>query len=173
MLSRRLFLGTVGVNMPCTGAFLEVSMHDDVLTDVAVGLATVLSMVPWAFGAALFLGSAASAWLRSLIPVTLLVIVLNEFLLKHLVHQSRPSGSCLSTRGMPSSHSALAAAWASAIALRSMMSTAPRFLCLLLAGVPWARYRLSDHSLAQVSVGCLVGMTLAYAEYRLAKRMSS
>ena len=99
--------------------------------------------------------------------------------LKHLIRQPRPvvssqheNISIKTSYGMPSSHSQVMAFFATychcavnyatpgTIALASI-------LYIFTAMVLWSRVRLGHHSIAQVSVGTLVGVSMATIWYRL------
>mmetsp|Transcript_55518 Transcript_55518/g.154705 ORF Transcript_55518/g.154705 Transcript_55518/m.154705 type:complete len:218 (+) Transcript_55518:72-725(+) len=83
---------------------------------------------------------------------------------QHLVHQPRPSGTCLTQCGMPSGHSLIALGlttviWCecafSAGSLREAIGVA-----LLLLPVPWAKVHLHDHYPAQAFAGGLMGVAI-------------
>jgi membrane-associated phospholipid phosphatase len=148
--------------MACS-AFLEVSLHHGAIDDWLTVCATLLSFLPWVVGAIIVLGSSRFERARALVPITLLVMLLNEVVLKSLLQQPRPATSCLKSKGMPSSHSALSLAWAGAIFIRGWNGS-HRVLVLALVSVPWARVHVGDHTTYQVLAGCLVGSAVAAAE---------
>jgi membrane-associated phospholipid phosphatase len=139
-------------------SLLEVSVRDDWMLSTTTIVATLLSFLPWLLGLLVFAGSIQNGRLRQLLPLTILVMVANEGVLKRIFSQPRPEMSCLSSKGMPSSHSALSIAWACAV---SRWPTHFLWLSALLVAVPWARVHVGDHTVAQVVAGGLVGTTLA------------
>ena len=153
----------------CVGSILEVSVWDDWTSDGLRFSATVLSMVPWVAGVLLFVVARRVDSARELIPVTIAVMIINELMLKPWLQQPRPSGSCLRSKGLPSSHSALSMAWSTAAALRGWptRSRAAFVMVAVLLLVPWARVELRDHSVNQVCFGCSVGFVIALLENRV------
>merc|ERR1712093_505400 len=99
---------------------------------------------------------------RQLIPVTVLVMVVNEGMLKRILSQDRPAASCLLSKGMPSSHSALSIAWAVSIVRATSEHDLMRWYSAVLFAVPWARVQVGDHSIAQVVAGGAVGIATAF-----------
>jgi len=120
---------------------------------------------------------------RSVWPILLMmmgacIVVVNEGVIKRIVSQDRPSGSCLHSKGMPSSHSALATAYfvnihleiiATFISSKKQLSSTSEWtitqkavisglLWTVLFPVPFTRVALHDHSWAQIGVGALVGL---------------
>ena len=90
-------------------------------------------------------------------------------ILKQIIKNPRPLGSCNSNYGMPSGHSFAAVSvfiylvlWLFSIS-RDQRLKSPQKVVLLVLGmavllpVPWARVQLRDHSIAQVSVGAVLG----------------
>jgi len=116
---------------------------------------------------------------RSLWPILLMmmgacIVFVNEGIIKRIVSQDRPSGSCLESKGMPSSHAALATAYFVNLHLELIFKPQPSstslawtvvhkavvgaLLWAMLFPVPFTRVALHDHSWAQIGVGALVGL---------------
>eukprot|EP00658_Telonema_sp_P-2_P028915 TRINITY_DN22068_c0_g1_i12.p1 TRINITY_DN22068_c0_g1~~TRINITY_DN22068_c0_g1_i12.p1 ORF type:complete len:232 (+),score=39.55 TRINITY_DN22068_c0_g1_i12:763-1458(+) len=104
-----------------------------------------------------------------------LIVVINEGLFKRVISQDRPQGSCLSSKGMPSSHAELSIGlwWYIQLEVffkKELTSTGcwsvhnklvvVGVVYVLLLPVPFSRVVLHDHSWAQVGVGALVGATV-------------
>ena len=81
-------------------------------------------------------------------------------LLKIIIRQRRPEGSCNLNFGMPSGHSFAALSVLVFALFRFRFSPVLLGLAILmLAPVPWARVQLRDHSVAQAAVGGVLGAT--------------
>jgi len=89
---------------------------------------------------------------------------------KHMAAQRRPVGTCLSSCGMPSGHSMVAAAFFAWIVFevgtarsieRARKAAYIAAAGMFFAPVAWSRVVLNDHSWAQVAVGTVSG--IAYA----------
>jgi len=146
------------------GSFLEVSLQESWTSSPEMLSATVLSFLPWVLGAAVFAGSLQPGRMRQLLPVTLVVMIANEALLKRLLRQPRPESSCLKSNGMPSSHSALSLAWSWTM---SRWPAPFRAVIVFLLLVPWSRVQIGDHSVSQVVVGGVLGAGAALAVERV------
>jgi len=95
------------------------------------------------------------------------ISVFTNALLKGLVADMRPTGTCLTSCGMPSGHSQTTIAVATFIVLevctrrhsgRVLPSTVLIVVALILLPVPWSRVQLDDHSISQVLIGSCVGL---------------
>merc|ERR1712079_583522 len=93
-------------------------------------------------------------------------------LVKPLIEQRRPVGSCLTSCGMPSGHSLNSISlltWLTCeIFLAQAVSSGQRIrhfalVLLLLGPVGWSRTCLRDHSWAQVGVGSSLGLFVGCA----------
>jgi len=80
------------------------------------------------------------------------------FIVKAIVQQPRPSHSCLVTCGMPSGHSVACIG----LFVWFLLVGHSRYGSIPLLFVPWSRWFLSDHSLAQVCIGSIFGCVLAF-----------
>lgn len=141
----------------CVG-LLEVTIPYD--CDATTALAVAISFVPWVLGTFAVVCCRAHHLLRAMALCSLIVIACNEGMIKKLVRQPRPVGSCLQSQGMPSSHTMMSVAWLVVLYTYrrgcTWFDTANPSLVL----VPWARWHLHDHSAAQVAVGGGVGLLL-------------
>merc|ERR1719272_1649704 len=99
-------------------------------------------------------------------PCVLAVVMV---VLKTIIAQKRPEGSCLTSCGMPSGHSmssiGLLTFLVCELVTRSSMDGVPReqllvVLAIIFLPVPWSRVQLHDHSVAQVIAGSMVGLIL-------------
>lgn len=136
-------------------------------------IAVLYSIVPWIAGLALIVAAIYKRRTTLIAGVVLLItlIVLSEVVLKNIIKQPRPKGSCLKSSGMPSSHSVLAFGFITFIALEmfyhqwhfSRVAKLEIFLAtvFLLAPVPGSRVGLNDHSSTQVGVGIIIGSIIA------------
>lgn len=153
------------------------------LTGVAI-LAVIYGYVPYVFSL-LFL--VRFIWKRGTRDVAnllfiLFLFILNELILKEIINEHRPgqedrnatTGSCLSSCGMPSSHSAMALAFyvllltdAFCQTLRVYTDHIPMrrnylflnlILMIVLLPVPVSRVVVNDHSFAQIFAGGGSGM---------------
>lgn len=163
----------------CRGlAVLEVSvpLRDVTLWDIP---AVAWSFVPWVFSVYLIGRAVCGTRYSVRISALLLVIMItvNEFGTKRLVESPRPVGSCLTSFGMPSSHSMLSIGmlvyWTLELFLghsqlngfrirttRQRIKQTLKWLSLL-APVPASRVYLGDHSMTQVVAGSAVGAAMA------------
>lgn len=110
-----------------------------------------------------------------------IVVFVNELIVKRIpgIAEPRPSGSCLHTNGMPSSHAMLSVAlwlWGS---LETLMwpkfPTLKRlfvfvFWSVLLLPVPYSRTVTQDHSPSQVGAGSAIGCLVAVVFYFVLNR---
>ena len=96
-------------------------------------------------------------------------VLLNEKVLKRIIHEPRPAGSASKSFGMPSGHSTNCYAWMvwCIVEIAVHPSTSGWFnaflICLtlfVLGPVPYARVYLQDHTAKQVLVGMAVGSIL-------------
>jgi len=137
-----------------------------------------------------------TVWPLQLVCMAVVIVLLNEAVVKRLVSQDRPSGSCLHSKGMPSSHAELSIGfwflfhlevgtkWHSGLTANycSLVSSWKEGLQpwpawrnvvvlllvdILLLPVPFTRVVLHDHSWAQVGVGALLGCVVASCWYCL------
>lgn len=111
-----------------------------------------------------------------------LIVIINEGFFKRVISQDRPDGSCLHSKGMPSSHAELSVGFwfyfhLECIFKPGLTSTSywtkehKIIVCglvwLLLLPVPFTRVQLEDHSWAQVGIGALIGCSVAVGWYLL------
>ena len=162
-----------GLDISVHGASNEDgSPHED--TPIA-RLMVFYSLVPYGMAFLYFLWVIITRSTMGLIFMLLLgvVTVLNEFILKKIIKQQRPPGSCLygHSYGMPSGHAATTFAILTATLFETLWDR-PRipvyrkvitcFVALFLfAPVPYSRVYLSDHWPAQVAWGCVLGTAVA------------
>eukprot|EP00658_Telonema_sp_P-2_P058829 TRINITY_DN47419_c0_g1_i1.p1 TRINITY_DN47419_c0_g1~~TRINITY_DN47419_c0_g1_i1.p1 ORF type:complete len:192 (-),score=57.99 TRINITY_DN47419_c0_g1_i1:19-510(-) len=75
--------------------------------------AIVWSYVPYGVGLALLIHLLylQRTWSFLLLTLASLVVVSNEACIKRILAQDRPDGSCIDTKGMPSSHAEISLAW--------------------------------------------------------------
>ncbi len=149
-------------------SFLEISIPDS--RDTITVLAVLLSFVPWVAGFGIVVAgfqSTAGSRLRLLMVLTIGLIVVNEALLKRVVSQPRPPESCLKSKGMPSSHSALSVAWAVTLLIYPQRTLRDKICAVTLLSVPWARVQVGDHTPSQVIAGSALGLIAALAAWRM------
>eukprot|EP00760_Papus_ankaliazontas_P011611 PhM_4_TR14880/c0_g1_i1/m.107106/K07252/E3.6.1.43; dolichyldiphosphatase len=161
--------------------FLDVTIPNDRtwVTDAAV----FYSIHPWIFGLILLLATVALRRVTLMFALLfgVVCVFVNEGIVKRIVSQDRPYGTCLSSKGMPSSHSLLAIGYTTFTWLEMLLhhffiknenrttfmnSLKLGFavaLGILMIPVPISRVELKDHSKAQVTVGSLIGIGLAIA----------
>ena len=160
--------------MPCRGsalAGLDVTIPQPL--GIVSAICILYSIVPWAAGLVLIITMLIKRRTSLIIGVALLVvmIILSEVILKNIVKQPRPSNSCLTSSGMPSSHSVLSLGFVTFSALEmffhqwqySRLTKLQFFMgsVFLLVPVPASRVGLGDHSPMQVGVGIIVGAIIA------------
>ena len=81
-------------------------------------------------------------------------------IIKLMVLEDRPAGSCSSSCGMPSGHSFAAISTLTYIVIEYGTTANPGLILLafaILLPVPWSRVQLHDHSISQVIVGSVLG----------------
>ncbi|KAJ6235675.1 dolichyldiphosphatase 1 [Anaeramoeba flamelloides] len=99
---------------------------------------------------------------------TAVQILLNEKILKNIIRQDRPKGSCSDDYGMPSSHSLLDLFWVTWFVLEITIGTRKNlklknkilitFVVLLnTVLVPYSRYYLGYHTGLQIIIGSIMG----------------
>eukprot|EP00656_Telonema_subtile_P050503 TRINITY_DN6556_c0_g2_i1.p1 TRINITY_DN6556_c0_g2~~TRINITY_DN6556_c0_g2_i1.p1 ORF type:complete len:359 (+),score=61.24 TRINITY_DN6556_c0_g2_i1:181-1257(+) len=140
-------------------------------------LAVIWSFLPYACGLGLVVEvfRRRTMWPLLMLLMAGMIVVVNEGFFKRVISQDRPSGSCLSSKGMPSSHAELSIgfwwyfhlecffkrhltsthAWTGKDKMTVMIA-----VYVLLLPVPFTRVVLHDHSWAQVGVGALVGAVI-------------
>jgi len=111
-----------------------------------------------------------------------LIVIINEGFFKRVISQDRPDGSCLHSKGMPSSHAELSVGFFLYFHLECIFKPALTstsywtrehkiIVCgltwFLLLPVPFTRVQLEDHSWEQVGVGALIGCSVAVGWYCL------
>eukprot|EP00658_Telonema_sp_P-2_P008509 TRINITY_DN13212_c0_g1_i1.p1 TRINITY_DN13212_c0_g1~~TRINITY_DN13212_c0_g1_i1.p1 ORF type:complete len:379 (+),score=87.02 TRINITY_DN13212_c0_g1_i1:250-1386(+) len=158
----------------------DVTAPDDI--DFADVVSIIYGYVPYVCGLACLV---ILFWRRTMWPLLLLlvgsvIVVLNEGLFKRVIAQDRPSGSCIHSKGMPSSHATLAITYWVLFNLEVLLkphvtSTSSWTLhskaavlvaaWVLLLPVPFTRVVLKDHSWAQIGVGALIGTCVAVGWY--------
>ena len=140
-------------------------------------IAVFYSLVPWGIAVlaiSLTVMKRTSSYVVILGYMTL-VICLNEALVKRNFPQPRPGGSCISTPGMPSSHSLLAIGSLVWCILemgesKSLTLSAVLMLLITLAPVPHARVILNDHYPKQALAGSLLGISAAITFVQVRKK---
>uniref|UniRef100_A0A7S2EA90 Phosphatidic acid phosphatase type 2/haloperoxidase domain-containing protein n=1 Tax=Trieres chinensis TaxID=1514140 RepID=A0A7S2EA90_TRICV len=144
-------------------------------TDVKSGFMIFWSFVPYAMGVIIIASFIWAMDTCSLFFLMLLgiVAVVNEFILKKIMSQSRPTGSCLyfDSHGMPSGHSAISIGILFYSILEifidrpglSLRKKTALFSAVVffLAPVPRSRIYLSDHTRSQVGAGAAEGIVMA------------
>jgi len=195
-----LLLHAVVVLQPvcmCEGKALplfDVSVPHEI--DLITLIAVFFSLLPYVgafLGVVLTLHQKLLRGVLGLLLASLLLLI-NEALLKQLLQQPRPPSSCLSSPGMPSSHSVLSIGVATWFMMLTLSSTGARgnsvtsssnhhlqrqrhFLtsCFLWASaslpVPLSRVTLGDHTIPQVVVGSAWGFILAILYFALVSRI--
>lgn len=161
-------------NTMCNGTAVhgfDVTVPDQM--DFLTGLAVFYSFLPWFVTLCVMIWNVINRSILAIcnIAIGVTLIVVNELIIKKIVSQPRPAGSCLTSQGMPSSHSLLAVTFSLWPALEALFHTKqwdPRkkagFIALvwiLLLPVPASRVKLQDHSELQVGVGSAMGVGLA------------
>lgn len=162
---------------------LHISLRPSSSWNAADAIAVFYSLVPWVGALFLVVGSSViavrtrrgrrprtareSSMLWGFALLTSMIVV-SEHVLKKLAQQPRPDGSCLTSHGMPSSHSVLAFGFLTFVGLEWVSfvgDTVTRWELTALVGlllpVPLARVHLEDHTIEQAVVGCFVGCGLA------------
>ena len=144
-------------------------------TDAAHVLMIISSVVPYALVVCILACqiSAADTFTLLLLGLLAVLVVLNEAVLKRLIEQRRPTGSCLhfASFGMPSGHASTSIGTLTFLLLETWIDR-PTFsvqrkgattaaLLLLLAPVPYSRVHLYDHTPAQVAAGATEGFCVA------------
>mmetsp|Transcript_44967 Transcript_44967/g.103989 ORF Transcript_44967/g.103989 Transcript_44967/m.103989 type:complete len:225 (-) Transcript_44967:35-709(-) len=143
-------------------------------------LALVLSFVPWCVPAILVIDIACTRDASAIALLVLFVatVCVNEFLMKPLLDQPRPSTSaCRGPNGemlpgMPSGHVVASQTLATWYAMRAGFELPPSDaawaiigLVLFMCAVPWARWYNGDHSFWQVLAAAVYSTPLAAAVY--------
>ena len=159
-----------------TGAtldFFEVTIpasKDDFLTIVSIGY----SMVPWIAACLLTLLALAIRRVTLLLSAILcgVCLLVTEGILKQVIIESRPSESCLTSRGMPASHACLAICLTTWVTLELIFHQIHSyewsrlllwlFMCLMLLPVPAANMHLHDATQLQAIVGSMIGLGIAF-----------
>ena len=158
----------------CNGTavkFFDITIPNErsYLDDAAI----FYSAVPWVFALILVIATIATR-----VIFGGLCVFINEAIIKQAVSQPRPDGSCLDSKGMPSSHSFLAIGGVMWITLEIMFHQNKRLVVYekvlvwivfasLLIPVPSARVQLYDHSPEQVGVGSALGIGTAILYFLL------
>ena len=153
-------------------------------------VAIFYSFVPWILALVWVVMSVVFRTTQLLLGVVWagVVVLLNEAVWKKVLSQSRPTGSCLHSKGMPSTHSELALGMFVWLGLELMfhrrhwpeerrIGSVIGLAVLLLPVLP-SRQVLCDHSAAQVLVGGVIGAVFgagyfAVLHYRGAAWLSS
>lgn len=144
-------------------------------------LSIAYSLIPWIAAVSLLIAALTTRkrTFATCAVLLLLMISVNELVIKRLIRQPRPERSCLSSQGMPSSHSLISAGFIVFVAMeclvgdidisalrRKTTTTRWKIVAALACGfapVPLARVHLGDHSVAQVIVGMAVGTLFGVA----------
>lgn len=143
------------------------------------------SLLPYVFVAGLMVAALVRKRASPLLAPLVLMVLLNEFGLKHVIMQPRPDGSCDDSFGMPSGHSMVSIGTFVWYASKGAMHIARtgyhhRFgISLAMHGglwlpVPYSRIYLRYHTVEQVLVGGLIGLLCGcllwwHSQRRLAK----
>jgi len=153
---------------------LDVTLPDEL--SALVILAIFYSMLPFLVIGGMLVIAVSTRRLFWTFAVALVgvIIVLNEGIIKRIVQEKRPDGSCLHSFGMPSSHSAISMGLLAWVLLEMIIgqSLIPTMLFLkrgwisllflvTCVPVPWSRVMLKDHSTLQVFIGSGVGICIA------------
>ena len=137
------------------------------------------SVVPWVLALVLIVATVATrrVSLMFLCVYGGVCVFTNEAIIKQAVSQPRPYGTCLTSKGMPSSHSLLSIGFTILIGMElAIHQTAVNWmtraggwfvLAVLLVPVPAARVNLHDHSELQVGIGSIEGIVLAFMYFAL------
>jgi membrane-associated phospholipid phosphatase len=163
---------------PCHGAraVMEVSVPYNFAASPLPLAAVLYSFVPWAVGLSVTALAVRYPKQRALVSLAVFgatAVLTNEAVLKKLVAQPRPEGSCLASQGMPSSHCIIAIGGL-LVALHHLRlaghvtPTRAALMMAMLLPVPWARVFLSDHSVTQVMAGSVIGAALALLHIKVA-----
>ena len=172
----------IGIDISVSGAADPLGPGSP--TDAAHVAMVLWSLVPYALpvGLAASLLYVGDSFSLSCVALFLLLVTLNEGLLKHLVAQPRPPGSCLyfTSTGMPSGHATTSIGMLTYLLLETWVER-PRLprrrkraitaaLLVVLAPVPYSRVYLHDHYPSQVAVGAAEGFCVATAWFNLMLR---
>jgi len=166
-----------GCNNGTAIRFFDITIPQD--RDWQVDGAIFYSAVPWIL--ALMLAAAFLITRRCSLGLYVLYgsvcVIVNEAIVKQAVKEARPYGSCLTTKGMPSSHSLLSIGYTLLVGLemvfhQNLLHPALRVMiwfvvAVLLVPVPASRVKLKDHSELQVGVGSAMGFALAILYFLL------
>ena len=136
-------------------------------TTVLQWLAIVWSFLPYLLGVlvTLYVFCFRTLFALLLLMAASVMVCVNEGIVKHLISQARPEGSCLTSKGMPSSHAMLSVGFWWYFHLELLMkphltalhiwkpvhkAVVMVLVYLLLLPIPFSRVILEDHSWAQV-----------------------
>jgi len=155
---------------------VDVTIPEDSPLSVLVLLAILYSLLPFLLvgGMVVF-----SVWTRRLfwcfgVGLVVITLAVNEGMIKRLIQEKRPDGSCLLSFGMPSSHSAMSMGLLTWILcemiigqslIPTMLFARRGWISIIFTftnfPVPFSRVILKDHSTLQVFVGSGVGIGIA------------
>ena len=151
---------------------LDVTVPDN--ADALDGIAVFYSLIPWILAVVLLIGCIVKRTILAMCTVFLgaTMIIINEGIVKRIVRQPRPAGSCLHSLGMPSSHSMISVGFCCWLWLecafhkRDVPFFPGKAILVVVSGilllpVPASRVRLQDHSELQVGVGSAEGIFFA------------
>jgi membrane-associated phospholipid phosphatase len=163
----------VGLDISVAGATNGNSTAVDVLAELMIGWSLVPYLtILFLLAGALLLRSTAAL---SPLGLFLIIVALNEGVVKRVLQSPRPVGSCMFglSYGMPSGHAASSIGLLTYLLLETncdrpelsvaVKSAASLLLLLALAPVPFSRVYLQDHSPAQAVAGAIAGAALGAA----------
>lgn len=139
-------------------------------------IAAFYSLMPLLVGVGPALAFVWTRGTRELLAVVFFVFYVAPvvFIMKHIVADRRPEGSCLVSCGMPSGHALDCVSFLTWCALEIAFSKTvnpTRKICYVTAllavflPVGWSRIVLRDHSLRQVLVGTVIGALMGTSWY--------
>jgi len=139
--------------------------------DVKQFFAIFWSLVPYAVLAVMIFGLFFSqrALLLNLLVLGLIMVIINEFAIKHIHDESRPSHSCLDSGGFPSGHAMIATLLLTWITLEVIIHPGWTWKkkILIIIGLlcvfgpcPPFRHPGGDHSWTQIGGGVVVGFVM-------------
>jgi len=140
--------------------------------DVKQFFAVFWSLVPYAVLAVMIfaLFFTQRALLLNILILGLIMVILNEFAIKHIHEETRPSRSCLDSGGFPSGHAMIATLLLTWLTIETIIHPgwSIRKKVLVIIGLfcvfgpcPPFRHPGGDHSWNQIAAGVIVGFVMA------------